>query len=148
MIAHTKWSRKYHGAGKRRDLWDPLPTPHRSGNPIVDLHKAQIHHLSVFYGRTWIKLFTKIRNELVRGTGGSLKCSMCVHCTSGLMHGRRYYYWNSFLPGSSVHGICQARILEWVAISFSRGSFQPRAWTWVSCIAGRFLTNWVMTEGL
>ena len=57
MIAHTKWSRKYHGAGKRRDLWDPLPTPHRSGNPIVDLHKAQIHHLSVFYGKTWIKLY-------------------------------------------------------------------------------------------
>ena len=30
------------------------------------------------------------------------------------------------LPGSSVHGILQARILEWVAISFSRGSFRPR----------------------
>ena len=38
--------------------------------------------------------------------------------------------------GSSVHGILQARILEWVAISFSRGSFQPRDWTRVSCIAG------------
>ena len=41
-------------------------------------------------------------------------------------------------PGSSVQGILQARILEWVAISFSRGSSQPRDWTWVSCIAGRF----------
>ena len=41
------------------------------------------------------------------------------------------------LPGSSVHGILQARILEWVAISFSRGSSWPRDWTWVSCIAGR-----------
>ena len=40
-------------------------------------------------------------------------------------------------PGSSVGGILQARILEWVAISFSRGSSQPRARTWVSCIAGR-----------
>ena len=39
------------------------------------------------------------------------------------------------LPGSSVHGIFQARILEWVAISFSRGSSQPRDQTWVSCIA-------------
>ena len=46
------------------------------------------------------------------------------------------------LPGSSVHGILQARILEWVAISFSRGSSQPRDWTQVSCIAGRFLTIW------
>ena len=41
------------------------------------------------------------------------------------------------LPGSSVHGILQARILEWVAISFSRGSSQPRDQTWVSHIGGR-----------
>ena len=39
-------------------------------------------------------------------------------------------------PGSSIHGILQARILEWVAISFSRGSSQPRDWTQVSHIAG------------
>ena len=38
------------------------------------------------------------------------------------------------LPGSSVHGIFQARILEWVAISFSRGSSWPRNWTGVSCV--------------
>ena len=44
------------------------------------------------------------------------------------------------LPGSSVHGILQARILEWVAISFSRRSSQPRDWTCVSCIAGGFFT--------
>ena len=42
-------------------------------------------------------------------------------------------------PRSSVHGIFQARILEWVAISFSRGSSGPRNQTWVSCIAGEFL---------
>ena len=41
-------------------------------------------------------------------------------------------------PGSSVHGIFQARILKWIAISFSRGSSQPRNRTQVSCIAGRF----------
>ena len=45
-------------------------------------------------------------------------------------------------PGSSDHGILQARILEWVAISSSRGSSPPRDWTQVSCIAGRFLTIW------
>ena len=44
-------------------------------------------------------------------------------------------------PGSSVHGILQARILEWVAISFSRGSSRPRDQTLVSCIAGRFFTT-------
>ena len=44
------------------------------------------------------------------------------------------------LPGSSVHGISQARILEWVAISFSRESSPPRNRTCISCIAGRFFT--------
>ena len=44
------------------------------------------------------------------------------------------------LPGSSVHGIFQARILEWVAISFSRGSSQPRDRTRVSHTAGRHFT--------
>ena len=42
-------------------------------------------------------------------------------------------------PGSSVYGIPQARILEWVAISFSRGPSQPRDRTHVSCIPGRIL---------
>ena len=42
------------------------------------------------------------------------------------------------LPGSSVHGILQARILEWVAVPFSRGSSQPRDQTQVSRIAGGF----------
>ena len=45
------------------------------------------------------------------------------------------------LPGSSVCGILQASIVEWVAISFSRGSFQPRDQTWVSCLAGGFFTD-------
>ena len=44
-------------------------------------------------------------------------------------------------PGSSVHGISQAKILEWVAISFSRGSFRPRDQTNVSCIAGGLITT-------
>ena len=44
-------------------------------------------------------------------------------------------------PGSSVHGISQSRILEWVAISFSRGSSWPRDWIWVSCIARGFFTT-------
>ena len=52
------------------------------------------------------------------------------------------------LPGSSAHGILQAKILQWVAISFSRGSSWPRDWTQVSCTAGRFFTNWAMREGL
>ena len=49
-------------------------------------------------------------------------------------------------PGSSVPGILQAKILEWVAISFSRGSSQPRDLTHVSCTAGRFFTIWATRE--
>ena len=55
----------------------------------------------------------------------------------------------------TVHGILQARILEWVAFPFSRGSSQPRDWTQVSCIAGGFFTSWdtrkarhTLSEGL
>ena len=44
------------------------------------------------------------------------------------------------LPGSSVHGILQARILEWVTISLSRGSSRPRDRTQISCKAGRVFT--------
>ena len=49
-------------------------------------------------------------------------------------------------PGSSVHGILQARTLEWVALPFSRGSSQPRDQTRVSHIAGRFFTVWATWE--
>ena len=62
------------------------------------------------------------------------------------------------LPGSSVLGIFQTRILEWVAIPFSRGTSQPREQTHASCIEGRFFTieppgkqtaqtNWDRTVG-
>ena len=52
------------------------------------------------------------------------------------------------LPGSSVHWILQERILEWVAIPFSRGSSQPRDRTQVSHIAGGFFTVWAIREVL
>ena len=44
------------------------------------------------------------------------------------------------LPGSSVHGVFQAIVLEWIAISFSRGSSQPKDQTWVSRIVDRCFT--------
>ena len=52
------------------------------------------------------------------------------------------------LPGSSLHGILQARVLEWVAISFSRGSSQLRDWTQVSLIPGRCFNLWAAREVL
>ena len=50
------------------------------------------------------------------------------------------------LPGSSVHGISQTRILEWVVIPFSRESSWLRDQTWVSCIAGKFFQCWTSKE--
>ena len=52
------------------------------------------------------------------------------------------------LQGSCVCGVLQTRILEWVAISFSRGSSQPRDWTQVSHIAGRHFTLWTTRGAL
>ena len=53
---------------------------------------------------------------------------------------------NCKLPVSSVHGIFQARILEWVAMPFSRGSSYPRDRTWVSCTVGRFFIIWATRD--
>ena len=52
------------------------------------------------------------------------------------------------LPGFSIHGIFQARVLEWVAIFFSRGSSWPRNQTQVSCIASRRFTLWATRVAL
>ena len=50
------------------------------------------------------------------------------------------------LPGSSVHGISQAKVLEWLAIAFSRGFFQPRDQTHISCIGKWILYQWAARE--
>ena len=49
-------------------------------------------------------------------------------------------------PGSSVHGIFQARILEWIAVLSSRGSSLPRNWTHISCIGRQILYHWATWE--
>ena len=51
-------------------------------------------------------------------------------------------------PCSSVHGIIQERVLEWVAIPFSRRSSRSRDWTLVSGLAGRFFTIWDTRKAL
>ena len=54
--------------------------------------------------------------------------------------------WDCSPPGSSVHGILQARILEWIVISFSRESSPPRDQTRVSCIVGRVFNNYTTRQ--
>ena len=81
-------------------------------------------------------------------SGGGISCSAVSNSLQphGPQSTRLLCPWNP--PGSSVHGILQARTLEWVAIPFSGASSQPRNQTRVSHIAGRFFTIWVTTEDL
>ena len=72
---------------------------------------------------------------------------MCVCMLSLSVMSTLYDPMNYSLLGSSVHGILQAKILEWVAIHFSRGSSQPREWIQVSCMAGGLFTIWATREG-
>ena len=59
----------------------------------------------------------------------------------GLVLSCNLFFCNCSPPGSSVHEIFQARILDWIAISFSRGFSQPRDGTHISCIGSRFFTT-------
>ena len=77
---------------------------------------------------------------------GSLPRAVCVDCESLSRVQLVATPWIVTLPRSSVHRILQARILEWVAILFSRGSSQPRDRTQVTCIAGRFFIIWATRE--
>ena len=61
--------------------------------------------------------------------------TVCMHVKSLQLHPTLCNPVDCSLPGSSVHGIFQVRILEWVAMP-SRGFSQPRDRTWISCIAG------------
>ena len=71
-------------------------------------------------------------------TGKAIPLISLLNVVVVVSHVQRDSLWHCSLPGSSVHGIFQARILGWVAISSSRGSSWPREPTWVSCIAGWF----------
>ena len=84
--------------------------------------------------------------------GLMLSCLLLVHCCCCCLVAKScpmlYDPMDCSLPSSSVHGILQARILEWVAIPSSRGYSQPRNWTCLSCITGGFLTVWTTMEAL
>ena len=94
---------------------------------------------SLFFSK--IKLFFFFFNKL------EFSCfTMFCFCACMLSHfscvWRSVTLWTVAFQAPLVHGILQARILEWVALPPSRGSSQPRDWTPVSCIAGQFFTDW------
>ena len=85
---------------------------------------------------------------LLHPNGRALRCPLTyihtvayIHTYSREVMSNSSYPMDCIPPGSSVHRILQARILEWVAISFSRGSSPPSDQTRVTCIAGRFFTS-------
>ena len=101
---------------------------HMKGICKLDVHKAENGGSGLGEGVWYIFRLAKKESEVIQSC-----LTLCNPVDCGL--------W-----GSSVHGIFQARILEWVAISFSRGSFQPRDWTQVSHTVGRHFTVWATKE--
>ena len=89
-------------------------------------------------GRCWVS------GVGARGRFASRKWSKC----ESLIHIWLCNTMGCYLPSYPVYGILQARILEWVVIPFSGRSSWPRNQTQVSCIIGRFFTNWASREAL
>ena len=116
----------------RQKYWSGLPGP-----PPGDLPEPGIKHVSLMSPALAGGFFILVPS----GKPQSESASCSVVSDSLWPHGP-----HGSRPGSSVHGILQARILEWVGIPFSRGFSQHRDWTWVSCIADRFFTIWATRE--
>ena len=80
-------------------------------------------------------------------SGDILRC-ISVHAKSLQSCPSLCYAMDCSPSGPFIHGIFQARILEWVAMPFSTGSSQPRDWTRISCISSRFFLVWATWEAL
>ena len=105
-----------------KHLHNKQQTPPLSHNVIVDKYLSVVPFI--------YKTKTISEQQCMTHTVSMLSHIWLCNCTNGS------------LQGSSVHGISQARILEWVAISFSRGSFQPRDQNQVSC--GSCISRWIL----
>ena len=106
------------------------PAETRSGAHCGSVHQLLIAHFSLKFekvGKTTMPF--KVKKVKVKIAQSCLTLCHPMDCSP---------------PGSSVHGILQARVLEWVTFSFSSGSSQPRDQTQVSFIAGRFFTSWAI----
>ena len=136
------------------DSWEPQSSPERGCfKPVPMLRQAwkaggSRDHLGGTVLQGWPELtgagistrllpFLWLVRHWIWGMVSSFACPQekrpCMDCS---------------LPDSSVHGIFQARILGWVAISFSRASSWIRDQTWVSCIGRCFLYHWATWETL
>ena len=118
----------------RQEYWSGLPFP-----PPRDLPHPGIKPMSITFlalsGEVFCFLFLSL--HLLGSPSESEVAPSCPTLCNSMA---------CSLPGFSVHGIFQARILEWVTISFSRRSSRSRDWIWVSRIIGRRFTVWATKE--
>ena len=111
-------------------LWDPA----QSSRALLVSQQKETECLTTHLSCIWVKILDRFQGSPCLEGEVTQSCpTLCnpMDCS---------------LPGSSTHGIFQARILEWVAISFSRRSSQPRDLTQVSCIVSRHFTVWATRE--
>ena len=92
----------------------------------------------------FISLLLCFKHKIMKHTWCCVRVCVCVLITQSCL--TLWHPMDCSPPDSSVHGILQARILEWVAIPFSRRSSWPRNRTQVSCITGGFFTLWAIGE--
>ena len=121
-------------------VWENIHSRHHPTQSVTRLEASQ-----VFIGTGMIWSLVEMQLLTLQpwaGVCAGVCIRLCVYVCGSVMSVCDY----CSLPGSPVHGIFQARILEQVAISFSRGSSWPRDRTRVSSIAGRLFTVWATRE--
>jgi len=106
-------------------------------NPVKSIKKSLLGVIQILYKKN----NHKIMNNLIRM---SLTWHIRLHKWKWKSFSRVRFFVTPWTY--TVHYFLQGRILEWVAFPFSRGSSQPRDWTQVSGIAGRFFTSWSTRE--
>ena len=133
------------------DLLTPIDSAHNQGRLVtsilrIDIFSVSSGSLSLILAQ--IETQTSFQGWHYRACKFSLillciYSLVCVHSVTQTC----LTFWdttNCSLPGSSVHGILQARTLQWIAISSFWGSSWPRDWTWVSCIGRQILYCWAI----
>ena len=117
--------------------------PTQGSNPGLLHCKKILYHLSHQGSPTYIFSFSILCTSLISHVESSIKCMLVLNRSVVSNHCDPI---DCSLPSSSVHGILQARILEWIAMPAYKGSSQLKDWTQVSGIAGRFFTLWAIRE--
>ena len=152
----TAWAAAYQAPPSmgfsRREYWSGVPLP----SPILAVEQSNSLQMCYVNFTIWTEQKREGKGHPFKKWGGKrcFSVGMCsqinrvfregqVNVVAVSLVGHVWLYpMDCRPPDSSVHATLQARILEWVAISSSRGSSTPRDWTLVSCIVGRFFTVW------